>query len=140
MILVVGGMASGKRTFVESLGFGPDSWADGLCEDAAVLVEAQELVRGDALAPDVFDALCAKAVVVCLEVGAGVVPMDAEERAWRERVGRMCIGLAERATCVVRMVCGCPVVLKGSIDAIDAIGEAASGDDAPLEAEDAHGA
>ena len=44
-----------------------------------------------------------------------VVPLDAQERAWREAVGRMSCELASQAETVVRMVCGIPVVLKGEL-------------------------
>ena len=49
------------------------------------------------------------------EVGGGVVPMDAEERAGREAAGRLACLLAERADCVVQMFCGIPTVLKGEL-------------------------
>ena len=52
-------------------------------------------------------------VILCNEVGSGVVPMDRDDRAWRERVGRTCCTLAERADCVIRMYCGIPSILKG---------------------------
>ena len=51
-------------------------------------------------------------VVICDEVGCGVVPMDREERAWREQVGRTCCRLAERAAAVYRVTCGLGVRLK----------------------------
>lgn len=52
-------------------------------------------------------------VILCDEVGCGVVPMDRSEREWRERVGRVCCGLARRAGRVERLCCGIPTVLKG---------------------------
>ena len=52
-------------------------------------------------------------VILCDEVGSGVVPLAEEDRTWRERVGRTCCALAERASCVVRIWCGIPMVLKG---------------------------
>lgn len=45
-------------------------------------------------------------VVICDEVGCGVVPMDAFERAWREKVGRVCCYFAKEAAQVIRVVCG----------------------------------
>lgn len=84
---------------------------------APVLVDAQEAVRG--LEKDCLDALVEKLserdVVVCTEVGAGVVPIDPEERAFREAAGRLAVALAKRARCVVRVVCGLPQVLKGNL-------------------------
>ena len=53
------------------------------------------------------------AVILCDEVGCGVVPMDRTDREWRERVGRTCCYLAERAERVIRVYCGIPMVLKG---------------------------
>ena len=65
--------------------------------------------------PELIERLAAKAIVTCSEVGAGIVPLDAQERAWREAVGRMSCELASQAETVVRMVCGIPVVLKGEL-------------------------
>ena len=124
MILVVGGIASGKRTYVRSLGFSDDDMADGVLDDHPVVLNAQELVRcaekaeGDELGgkgplPDgLVDALAAKQVIACVEVGSGVVPLGRDERAWRERAGRLACELAQRADRVVRMVCGIPTDLK----------------------------
>ena len=54
-------------------------------------------------------------IVIATEVGGGVVPMDAEERAGREAAGRLACLLAARADCVVQMFCGIPTVLKGEL-------------------------
>ncbi len=51
-------------------------------------------------------------VFVCDEISCGIVPMDAEERAWRESVGRMLCALTARAETVTRLFCGLPQVLK----------------------------
>ena len=40
------------------------------------------------------------------EIGNGLVPMDAFERAYRERTGRMLIAIAQQAEEVVRVICG----------------------------------
>ena len=52
------------------------------------------------------------AVVVCREVGGGIVPMDGEERAWRERHGTFMQELARRADHVTRVFCGLTEGLK----------------------------
>lgn len=52
-------------------------------------------------------------IILCDEVGCGVVPMKPEERVWREAVGRLCCQLAEKAERVERVFCGLPMVLKG---------------------------
>ena len=52
------------------------------------------------------------AVVVCREVSGGIVPMDGDERTWRERHGTLMQELARRADHVTRVFCGLTEVLK----------------------------
>ena len=52
------------------------------------------------------------AVVVANEVGAGVVPMEKENRAFREAVGRALCIIAQEAESVTRCVCGIGVRIK----------------------------
>ena len=52
------------------------------------------------------------AVIVSNEVGAGVVPMDAKDRAFREAVGRALCVIAQEAEQVTRCVCGIGVRIK----------------------------
>lgn len=117
MILVVGGLGAGKRDFVSGvLGYGEADMACAALNHRPVLLDLHELIRAEGgfreewLAP-----LLAKDVVVCCEVGCGVVPLSAGERAWREAVGRACTRLAAEAGTVVRVVCGLPQVLKGRL-------------------------
>ena len=49
------------------------------------------------------------------EIGGGVVPMDAGQRAAREAAGRLACLLAARADIVVEMFCGIPTALKGGL-------------------------
>ena len=52
------------------------------------------------------------AVIASDEVGAGVVPMAAEDRAFREAVGRAMCVIARNAAEVTRCVCGIGVRIK----------------------------
>ena len=45
MILVVGSMASGKRSFLRSLGYDDASMADAVIDGAPVVFNVQDLVR-----------------------------------------------------------------------------------------------
>ncbi|WP_121063202.1 bifunctional adenosylcobinamide kinase/adenosylcobinamide-phosphate guanylyltransferase [Chachezhania antarctica] len=56
----------------------------------------------------------ARVVIVTNELGQGVVPADAETRAFREAHGRMNIALAAQADLAIQVVAGLPVVLKGA--------------------------
>ena len=52
------------------------------------------------------------AVITANEVGAGVVPMAAEDRAFREAAGRALCVIAAQAEQVTRCVCGIGVRIK----------------------------
>ena len=52
------------------------------------------------------------AVIVSNEVGAGVVPIDRHDRAFREAVGRALCVIAQASESVTRAVCGIGVRIK----------------------------
>ena len=113
MILVVGGAGAGKLDYVKSLGYSDCDIADGLIDERKVVYHLQNIVLNDPdCAPDLLESLLTKEVVVCNEVGSGIVPLSARERLAREATGRLCIRLAARATRVVRLVCGVATVIK----------------------------
>lgn len=114
MILVIGGTSSGKLEYVKSLGYSDADIADGVLDGRKVVYNLQNIVfRAPEAAPRLLEALLAKEVVVCSEVGCGIVPLEQKEREAREATGRLCIRLAQRAERVVRLVCGIPAVIKG---------------------------
>jgi adenosylcobinamide kinase/adenosylcobinamide-phosphate guanylyltransferase len=117
MILVVGGLGSGKRDYVlNALGYDEADMAPAVLDERPVLLDLHELIRAEGGFQETWFAhLCAKAVVVCGEVGCGVVPLDGSERLWREEVGRASTRLAAEAQAVVRLVCGLPHILKGEL-------------------------
>ncbi len=115
MILVIGSAASGKRDYVKSLGYGESDISDAVLDEKPVLYGLERLVaqapaESGALLPE----LLKKDVVVCCEVGSGVIPVVRHERETREQTGRLCNRLAQQADQVVRLVCGIPMVIKGS--------------------------
>ena len=114
MILVVGAYDHDIATYAEQeLGFGPHSCAVDVLGEAPCVLCAQDLVR-QTLDEELVENLAAREVVGLREVGCGVVPVDPQDRAWREAVGRLGCELARRATSVVRIVCGVPQVIKGA--------------------------
>lgn len=52
------------------------------------------------------------AIVICDELGNGIVPIKKQERIWREQTGRLMIELAKRAERVERILCGLGQRLK----------------------------
>lgn len=116
MVLIVGGEGSGKRDFARSLGYEERDMADGVLDGRPVLFHLERMVfRDPDCVEDLLPALEKKEAVLCCEVGSGVIPVDRAERLGREAVGRLCVLLAQRAGCVVRMVCGIPTVIKGQL-------------------------
>ena len=124
MIFITGGAHQGKLTFARNTwglqeediytctGAGPDLTRrcvrrlevftlhcvrEGL--DAAAVLEARRSEWRDSL-------------LLCRDIGGGVVPLGEECRAWREENGRLCRYLAERAGQVYRVFCGLPQRLK----------------------------
>ena len=117
MTLIIGGAGQGKLRCALAL-TGLDAAQAGASpeEDLPILNHLETWLK---TAVDPLAALEAylrrrpDAVILCDEVGCGVVPMDRADREWRERVGRTCCYLAERAERVIRVYCGIPMVLKG---------------------------
>lgn len=110
MIFVTGPMFSGKKEYICKL-FG---WTDrefdqhGICRAEELAAKTGDLVS-------LAEELTKKEVVIASETGAGVVPVDKEARAAREKAGRLACMLAERADTVIRVCCGIPQCLKGEL-------------------------
>lgn len=120
MILIVGGMGQGKLEYVlnrtgltrQSVAYTPQG-----AKDKAIFAGLETWVREHETVDEAMDALLEEnpdIILLCDEVGCGVVPLLPEERAWRERVGRLCCRLAQRAQRVERVFCGITMVLKGA--------------------------
>lgn len=125
-ILVVGGRGQGKSAHVRAH-YDPEHVVDGeSCPlEAAFSGDALDklhiLIRRlmeAGLEPMAFlsEELAKKRswLLLCDEVGSGVIPLDPFEREWREQVGRICCELAQRAHVVERITCGLPQKLKGA--------------------------
>ena len=107
MIFITGPLYSGKRDYAcQLLGCGTEELADRAVWDV------QELAAGCTDLEALSQELARHEVVIATEVGGGVVPIDAGERAAREAAGRLSCLLARRAERVVRVFCGLPMVLK----------------------------
>ena len=53
-------------------------------------------------------------ILISDEIGNGIVPIDAFERQYREKTGRILIEAAKKADKVVRVICGVGQILKES--------------------------
>jgi adenosyl cobinamide kinase/adenosyl cobinamide phosphate guanylyltransferase len=114
MVLVIGGLASGKRDFVKSeYRYSDDDISSDVFSAAPVLFDLQEIINTDSDSERFFPELLNKKVVICSDISCGIVPIDRAEREKREAVGRLCIRLASSAERVVRIQCGIPQIIKG---------------------------
>ena len=122
MELYIGGYAQNKLEYVKSL------YSDAIQFKKIDIIDNLHLVIKEKLAAgmdseQIFDEIRArmvqteergvKLIVICDEIGNGIVPVDAFEREWREETGRILCKLAEKAERVVRIVMGLPQVIKG---------------------------
>ena len=122
MILVIGGANQGKLLYtMKKWGVAQTQLSTDFenAENARVFHNFQQAVQNslnageDPIKKLEYLLTCnPELIVLCDEVGCGVVPMDREERIWRETVGRLCCRMAERADEVYRVFCGIPMRLK----------------------------
>lgn len=127
MRLVIGGYAQGKLEYVlEKYNLQNSSVWDAVVPDQEeglndlVLLDktmiidhfhlwVKERILADGCPEEetmAFLDVCRDCIIICDEVGNGIVPMEPFEREYRERVGRLLIRLAERAEEVERVICG----------------------------------
>lgn len=52
-------------------------------------------------------------IIIGDEIGCGIVPLEPEEREYREIYGRMMCRIAQQAESVTRIICGIYQVIKG---------------------------
>jgi len=92
-----------EETAARGCVFGLQQWVESLMRrDIPPLEHVMDLLS-----------TCGDWVVVCDEVGCGVVPVDAFQRRWRDEVGALCQRLAAEADVVERIFCGIPARIKG---------------------------
>lgn len=127
MEMIIGGAFQGKGDYAKKSH--PEiTWKQGGSLDEKGLLEAegvldfQEYIRAELQAgrdvKDLAEKLIASnpgVVLVSQEVGCGVVPMDAFDRAYREAVGRVCTKLASYSKKVTRVICGIGTVIKDEL-------------------------
>lgn len=103
MILIIGGYASGKRKFAEK-NFGKLEISNNIYDEKPVLFDLQDCDEN--YSEELISALLNKKIVICNEIGSGIVPICEKERQKRENIGKITIELAKNATEVYRVFCG----------------------------------
>ena len=110
MIFIIGPLYSGKRAVAASI---LHCKVEELSNFA--VWDVQELAAKAENLEMLADELSHYKAVIATEIGGGVIPVDASERAAREAAGRLNCLLAERAETVVRVFCGIPLVIRGKL-------------------------
>lgn len=117
MKLIIGGYAQGKLQYVYNT-YQTENWKVAEASlpntDEKVIINHFHLWVREMLKQNVEpEQLLMKylqthqdCIFISDEIGNGLVPMDAFEREYRERTGRMLIAIAEQAEEVVRVICG----------------------------------
>ena len=130
MILIIGGAYQGKMSFAEKLleEQKKNGKAGSIFPQFHMWVKAHMKAdannkitksinsdkKNDKLEKELREKLSQEpdTIIVCNELGCGVVPMDAFDRAWRERTGRLTCVLAAQAEAVYRVTCGIGTRIK----------------------------
>ena len=127
MIMITGGAYQGKKAYAaERFGLSPEEMIDGAACEYTELINARcvynyhefikKLLKNGEDAVQYTTELCdnnSGLIVIMDEIGSGIIPLDREERSWREVTGRCGCIIAERSDEVIRMICGIPEMIKG---------------------------
>jgi adenosylcobinamide kinase/adenosylcobinamide-phosphate guanylyltransferase len=125
MELFIGGFAQNKLEYVKSLHpqledqeesknfrlindlhlFARERLKSGKCQEE-IAAEIEKIIDDE-------EACGKKLLIISDEIGSGLVPLEKDDRAWREVTGRLLCLLAKRAEKVTRIVCGIGQVIKG---------------------------
>ena len=120
MILIIGGAYQGKRNFVQET-FGVADEAVYICGSQKIDFSKRciyKLEEFTAINPDPVGYFekhrdeWQDSILILQDIFCGVVPMGAENRAWRQRTGRLAQYLSQEATQVSRIFCGLEQRLK----------------------------
>lgn len=120
MILIIGGAYQGKLDFAkETLGITPEEVYT--CDAGEIDFSRRCIYKIEEFTwhhPDPAGYFrdnrqqWENSILICEDIFCGVVPMAAENRAWRQKTGRLCQYLAKEAQQVSRVFCGLEQRLK----------------------------
>ena len=120
MILIIGGTCQGKLDFAQKQ-YGITEEEIYTCTAGEIDFSKQCIYKIEAFTyhhPDPIGYFKANrehwenSILICQDIFCGVVPMGAENRAWRQNTGRLCQYLAAEAAQVSRIFCGLEQRLK----------------------------
>ena len=120
MILIIGGAYQGKLDFAKDA-FGITDMEIHYCDSGEIDFSKRCICNLEEFTARNLDPIgyfethredWQSAIVICRDIFCGVVPMGAENRAWRQRTGRLVQYLSREAAQVSRIFCGLEQRLK----------------------------
>lgn len=116
---IFGGAFNGKYDRIISLGYKSSDIFDCKVENIAnigdkkCVYNIQNLLLNDMFSVEnVLEKLKNAEIVVCDDVSSGIVPLNKQDRIYRDNVGKLCCILTEKAEIVERVYFGIPMVIK----------------------------
>lgn len=110
MILVIGGAYQGKYDFVKhSLNVEDEKILNSFHIKMKKWLDEGKDPQN--IVNEIFDK--GYEVIISDEIGCGIVPLERNEREWREASGRALCCIAERCSRVWRVHCGIGIKIKG---------------------------
>ncbi len=111
MILIIGGAYQGKLSFaVEKFGLSQEELHDlknGYEPDKPCYYHLELYLKENLELPEFSE----NAIVIAREINSGVVPIDKQERLFKERYGKTLQILAKSCDKVYRVYCGIPQLI-----------------------------
>lgn len=110
MELIIGGVSQGKLEYAtDVLKIKESDIIAGLQDIIRAMLEKR--VDADVEIMKIIEAKPG-CVIICNEIGCGLVPVEPSEREYRDTVGKICCKLAARAVRVHRVISGIGTVIK----------------------------
>lgn len=113
-VLIVGGAYQGKKELAKKLFYLNDNDFVGM-ENKAIYNLHEYIKLNNITDVSGFANSLKNKIIICDEIGCGVVPIDKKLDDWREITGRVCCEIASFADIVIRVTAGMPQVIKGRI-------------------------
>lgn len=122
MVLIFGGAYQGKLDFAKKE-YSLNEEDIYYCNNEEAIIDLDKkaiysfekyvmaCIKNNMKAEDIIPSLEEK-IVICDDVSSGIVPIDKDQRAMREMVGRAMIVMASRSSKVFRIFCGLAQRLK----------------------------
>lgn len=126
MILIIGGQAQGKLNYALKISglkednvYNKYNFEPEIIKEKRIINNFHLIIRYIMENNKDYNFICnfisslnKNTIIICNEIGCGIVPIDKFERNYREVTGKICIYIAEISEKVIRINCGIPSIIK----------------------------